>query len=279
MTPSITPLSDVLGAEVTGVDLREPVDANTVAGFNRAFVEHGVLVFRDQSLAAPQFLAAAKLFGTPMRQKLTQYRVPDCPDVSMVSSQAKTDDGKPNILGVSWHTDHSFQPEPPKATLLCAVHLPDLGGDTRWADMRAAYDALPDDLRAEIDGLQAVHAYTESRVPPTLDERRREMPADVKDGVAHPLVRTHPESGRKAIYLNPLRVRRFLGMSPTDCADLIDRLVRHATRPEFVYTHHWRAGDMVIWDNRSTIHHAVTNYDLSQHRLMHRVILAGDKPV
>lgn len=279
MTWSIMPLSDVLGAEVTGVDLREPVDGDTVTTFNRALAEHGVLVFRGQSLGAQQFLAAARLFGAPMRQRLTQYRVPDCPDVSMVSSRARTADGKPNILGVSWHTDHSFQPRPPKATLLCAVSLPDKGGDTRWADMRAAYDALPDDLRREVDGLQAVHAYTESRLPPTLDERRRERPEDVADGAAHPLARTHPETGRKAIYLNPLRVRRFLGRSAEDCADLIDRLVAHATRPEFVYTHGWRAGDMVIWDNRSTIHQAVTNYDLAQHRLMHRIILAGEKPV
>jgi taurine dioxygenase len=276
---SIAPLSDVLGAEVTGIDLREPVGGDTVAALNRAFAEHGVLVFRDQSLTAQQFLDAARLFGAPMRQKLTQYRVPDCPDVSMVSSQAKTDDGKPKILGVSWHTDHSFQPEPPKATLLCAVSLPDKGGDTSWADMRAAYDGLPADLRQEIENLQAVHAYTESRVPPTLDERKREKPEDVADGVVHPLVRTHPETGRKAIYINPLRMRRFLGKTAEDCAALIERLMQHATQPAFVYTHTWRAGDMVIWDNRSTIHKAETNYDLSQHRLMHRVILSGEKPV
>jgi len=279
MTLSIAPLSDTLGAEVAGIDPREAVDDDAVAALNAAFVEHAVLVMRDQSLTPQQFLAAARLFGTPMRQKLTQYSVPDCPDVSMVSNRAKTADGKPNILGVSWHTDHSFQPEPPRATLLCAVSLPDRGGDTSWADMRAAYDGLPDDLRQEIDGLQAVHAYTESRVPPTLDERKRERPEDVADGVAHPLVRTHPDTGRKAIYLNPLRVRRFLGKSAEECAGLIGRLVAHATQPRFVYTHTWRAGDMVIWDNRSTIHRAVTNYDLSQHRLMHRIILAGEKPV
>lgn len=279
MTFSITPLTGQFGAEIAGLDLSDPADAETAARLNEAFAEHGVLVLRGQALEPEQFLAAGMLFGAPMRQHLTRFNLPDCPDVSTISNQEKTESGKPNVRGVSWHTDHSFQPEPPKATLLYSVALPDRGGDTRWADMSAAYAALPDDLRDRVDDLQAVHAYTESRLPPSLAERIAGGEDDASDGVVHPLARTHPDTGRKAIYLNPLRVRRFLGMTPEQCAGLIEDLVAHATQPEFVYTHRWRLGDFVIWDNRRSIHKAETDYDFDQLRLMYRLILAGDKPV
>lgn len=278
MTVSIAPLADAIGAEAIGVDLSRTVDGETADRLRRAFVDRALLVIRGQKLDPPQFLAAARLFGEPVRQNLAKFNLPDLPDVATISSQEKTREGKINVRGVSWHTDHSFQPEPPKATTLFAVSLPSKGGDTDWAHMGAAYDALPDDLRAEVDGLEAVHAFTDTRVPPSVAERIAAGDDDASDGVAHPLIRTHPENGRKSIYLNPLRVRRFRGMTPERCADLIERLVRHATRPEFVYTHRWRPGDMVIWDNRCCIHKANTDYDFQELRLLYRIILAGDRP-
>lgn len=278
MAIAITPLTDAIGAEATGVDLSRPGDAETADRLRRAFVDRALLVIRSQTMDAPQFLAAARLFGEPVRQNLAKFNLPDLPDVATISNQEKTKEGKINVRGVSWHTDHSFQPEPPKATTLFAVSLPGKGGDTDWAHMGAAYDALPDDLRAEVEGLEAVHAFTDTRVPPSVAERIAPGEDDASDGVAHPLIRTHPENGRKSIYLNPLRVRRFRGMTPERCADLIERLVRHATRPEFVYTHRWRRGDMVIWDNRCCIHKANTDYDFQELRLLYRIILAGDRP-
>ncbi len=278
MAVSIRNLSEPIGAEVTGVDLSRPVPAETAEQLRRAFVDRALLVIRDQALDAPQFLAAARVFGEPVRQHLEKFNLPDCPDVATISNQEKTKEGKINVRGVSWHTDHSFQPEPPKATALFAVALPSKGGDTDWAHMGAAYDALPDNLRATVDTLQAVHAYTESRIPPSVAERIAAGEDDASDGVVHPLIRTHPDSGRRTIYLNPLRVRRFRGMTPESCADLIEQLVRHATQPEFVYTHRWRAGDMVIWDNRSCVHKANTDYDFKELRLLYRIILAGDRP-
>lgn len=278
MAVSIRNLSEPIGAEVTGVDLSRPVPAETAERLRCAFVDRALLVIRDQALDAPQFLAAARVFGEPVRQHLEKFNLPDCPDVATISNQEKTKEGKINVRGVSWHTDHSFQPEPPKATALFAVALPSKGGDTDWAHMGAAYDALPDDLRATVDTLQAVHAYTESRMPPSVAERIAAGEDDASDGVVHPLIRTHPDSGRRTIYLNPLRVRRFRGMTPETCAEVIERLVRHSTQPEFVYTHRWRAGDMVIWDNRSCIHKANTDYDFKELRLLYRIILAGDRP-
>jgi len=278
MAVTVTPLTPSIGAEVTGVDLSRPVPPETAAALRQAFLDHALLVIRDQALDAPQYLAATAIFGAPVRQHLDKFNLPDCPDVATISNQEKTKDGKINVRGVSWHTDHSFQPEPPKATALYAVSLPSKGGDTDWAHMGAAYDALPDTLRTEIDGLEAVHAYTESRIPPSLAERIAAGDDDASDGVVHPLIRTHPENGRKAIYLNPLRVRRFRGMTPEHCVDLIDRLVKHATQPAFTYRHRWRHGDMAIWDNRCCIHRGNPDYDFGELRLMYRVILAGDQP-
>ena len=278
MAVSIVPLADAIGAEVTGADLSRPVDGETANRLRRAFVDRALLVIRDQTMDAPQFLAAARLFGEPVRQNLAKFNLPDQPDVATISNQEKTGEGKVNVRGVSWHTDHSFQPEPPKATTLLAVSLPSKGGDTDWAHMGAAYDALPEELRAEVEGLGAVHAFTDTRVPPSVAERIAAGDDDASDGVVHPLIRTHPENARKSIYLNPLRVRRFRGMTPDRCADLIERLVRHATRPEFVYTHRWRPGVMVIWDNRCCMHKANPDYDFNELRLLYRIILAGDRP-
>lgn len=275
---AISKQTDHIGAEITGLDLSRPVPSETADALRQAFIDHSVLAIRDQTLDASGFLNATRLFGEPLRQHLKQFNLPDCPDVATISNQEKTKDGKINVRGVSWHTDHSFQPEPPKATALYAVSLPTAGGDTEWAHMGAAYDALPASLRTEVNALEAVHAYTESRVPPNLAERIAAGEDDASDGVVHPLIRTHPESGRKAIYLNPLRVRRFRGMTPERCADLIERLVAHATQPEFVYTHRWRPGDMVIWDNRCCIHKANADYDFQELRLLYRIIIAGDAP-
>lgn len=275
---SISKQTDHIGAEISGIDLSQPIPPEAADALRQAFVDHSVLAIRDQKLDAPAFLNATRLFGDPLRQHLKQFNLPDCPDVATISNQEKTKEGKINVRGVSWHTDHSFQPEPPKATALYAVSLPTKGGDTEWAHMGAAYDALPASLRAEVDALEAVHAYTESRVPPKLAERTAAGEDDASDGVVHPLIRTHPDNGRKSIYLNPLRVRRFRGMTPERCADLIERIVTHATQPEFVYTHRWRAGDMVIWDNRCCIHKANADYDFKELRLLYRIIVQGDTP-
>ncbi len=282
MTFQINPLSVKMGVEVIGLDLTRPLDAETIGKAYQAFVDSVVIVFRGQKLDADQFVAAAKNFGSPLEQHLTYNQVPGCPFVNIVSNQEKTKDGKPNLLGQEWHTDHSFWPTPPKATLLHAITLPDKGGDTFFANMRAAYDALPDDLRARVTGLKAEHAFKNRRQLPKASERVREV-KEANEGedeyVIHPVVRTHPDTGRQAIYINPLRINRYVGLAPEASVRLNDELLAHATKDEFVYRHQWQQGDLIMWDNRQAMHMVDVHYDITQPRLMHRIILEGDQPV
>ena len=281
MSHKITPLSDKLGVEVTGLDLRQAMNDEEKADVNRAFVDNVILVFRDQELSAQQFYDAARQLGEPMTQHLSQFKVPECPMVSYVSNQEKTDAGKRKLLGQAWHTDHSFQPEPPKATMLHGVELPKQGGDTWFSNMRLAYDTLPADLKSQVDGLEAIHAYRESRDYMSKEEREAETLSDEEEranNTVHPVIRTHDVTGTKAIYINPLRIKRFIGMGSDESADLLEQLTVHATKDEFTYAHSWRQGDVIIWDNRQAMHRVEHNYDLTEKRLMHRIILKGIKP-
>ena len=274
---TIAPLSAHTGAEVIGVDLTRPVDAALRARLNRAFVEHSVLVFRDQHLAPQQVFEAVQLFGEVFPQHNTKFALPECPQIHYVSNQDFYPDGKRYIPGEGYHTDHSNAVEPPKATVLHAVKLPDRGGDTQYVNMHRAYEDLPDAMKRRIEGRRAMHVY-QSR----FSERKlMALPetARVPDGVWHPLVRTHPESGRRSIYLNPIRTEAVEGMEEADALALLDDLLAHATQPQFEYRHQWRQGDMVMWDNRCLLHKANGDYDMSQVRYLYRIMLKGDAPV
>ena len=274
----ITPLSSHTGAEVTGVDLTQPVDAALREHLNRAFVEHSVLVFRDQHLSPPQLLAAVQLFGEVFPQHNTRFALPECPQIHTISNQDFYPDGKRYIPGEGYHTDHSNAAEPPKATVLHAVQLPDHGGDTQFVNMQRAYEDLPAATRLRIDGLRAMHVYqsrhSERKLMALSDAARQKVP----DAVLHPLVRTHPESGRKAIYLNPIRIEGIEGMAEAEALSLLDQLLAHATQPRYEYRHRWRPGDMVMWDNRCLLHKANGDYDMAQTRYLYRVMLEGDVP-
>jgi taurine dioxygenase len=277
----IKPISRALGGEVVGLDLKAPLLAADVSTVMRALADKVVLVFRNQNLTAPQLFAAAQQLGEPAAQSLTQYQAPDCPMVSYVSNQERTEEGVPKLLGKAWHTDHSFQAKPPMATMLHAVALPKHGSDTWFANMRLAYDELSSTMKNRLRGLKAVHAYRESREIMTRAERSVELSSEAKgsvNGVLHPVVRHHDENGSKAIYINPLRIKCFIGMGADDSAKLLDALTAHATRDAFIYRHVWRPGDVVLWDNRQALHRVEHNHDLSEKRLMLRVILEGDTP-
>ena len=280
MRVTITPLGEHAGAEVGGFDLRRPVDDETRKRLNRALADHVALVFRDQDLTPKQFADAGRLFGTPMKQLLAQYHLPDCPEVGVVSNRDRdaAGDGKILIRGTTWHTDHSNKEIPPKATALYSVSLPDTGGDTKFTNTAAAYDALPEATKKRIDGLKAVHAYLSSRTPRKLPKRTGSE-AKESPPVEQPLVRTHPENGRKALYLNPVRIEEIAGMEKEAAFALLDELMTHATEERFQYRHKWRLGDMVIWDDRCSMHEAETDYDMSQLRLLHRLMIEGTRPV
>ena len=275
---TITPLTDRTGAEIVGLDFAQPVDAQTRATLNRAFAEHHVLVMRDQHFAPEQYKAAAQLFGELQPHDNKERHVPGHPDVDYVSNDQFAD-GKRLIPGETFHTDHSNHPRPPKATMLFAVDLPSSGGDTQYVNMHDAYDDLPEATKRRIDGLKAVHVYQSKYSPRSLatlgEESRRKLPPP---GI-HPLVRIHPDNGRKALFLNPVRMESIVGMEDADALELIDELMRHATQKKYEYRHKWRNGDWVLWDNRSVMHQANPDYDMNERRCLYRLMLKGEAPV
>ncbi len=276
---ALTPLSSHTGAEIRGVDLAKPIDADTKAALNRAFIDHLVLVFRDQSLAPPQLLDAVQNFGTVFPQHNARYKIPDCPMVHYISNQDTYADGTRYIPGEGYHTDHSNDAHPPKATVLHAVTLPDRGGDTQFVNMYLAYEGLPDATRRRVSDLQATHVFQSrhsGRKLLALSSERKDL---VPEAVTHPIVRTHPETGRKALYINPIRIEGIVGMDEGEALPLLDELLDFATQERFEFRHQWRKGDMVIWDNRCLLHKANGDYDMSQVRYLYRVMLEGDRPV
>src|SRR5262249_4920056 len=232
---AITLLSSHTGAEVRGIDLRRPIENAVRTRLNRAFVDHSVLVIRDQDLSAGAFFQAMQLFGDVFPQHNPRFQVPECPMVHYISNQDRFEDGTVYIPGEGYHTDHSNDAVPPKATALHAVKLPKTGGDTQFVNMCEAYNALPDSVKAKIDGLKARHVYqskySERKLPKLPDERKK-----IENGsVIHPLVRTHPRSGRKAIYINPIRIEEIIGMSESEALPLLDMLLEHSTQLKFQY--------------------------------------------
>ena len=276
---TIAPLSVHTGAEVRGIDLTEMVDEAARAALNRAFADYSVLLFRDQHLTPHQLLAAVEQFGEVFHQHDPRFSLPECPLIHYISNQDFYPDGRRYIPGEGYHTDHSNAARPPKATVLHAVSLPDRGGDTQYVDMRLAYDELPQETSRRLDGLKAIHVYQSRHSARKLMELSSEGRSRVPDAVAHPIVRTHPESGRKAIYINPIRTEGIIGMPEEEALTLLANLLEHATQPRFQYRHQWRPGDLVMWDNRSLLHKANGDYDMKQLRYLYRIMLQGDVPV
>ena len=274
---SISPLTDHTGAEVTGLDFRTPIDADARAALNDAFVEHHVLVMRDQEFSPDDFKVAVQVFGELQPHDKKEHHVPGFPDVSYVSNDEFVN-GRRIIPGETFHTDHSNHPRPPKATTLFAVDLPSSGGDTQYVNMHDAYDDLPEATKRKIDDLKAVHAYLSKYSPRPLGYLSEDSAKKLPPPGVHPLVRTHPENGRKALFLNPVRMESILGMEDADALKLIDELMAHATQKKYEYRHKWRHGDWVLWDNRSVMHQANPDYDMNERRLLYRLMLRGEVP-
>ncbi len=280
MSVAITPLSPALGAEATGIDLAEAPDAASIGALRQALLDHLVLVVRDQSFTPEQYLRAVGHFGTPMRQHYSQYLMAEHPDIGVLDSRTSETEasGRRHLLGTgTWHTDHTNHAEPPKLTVLYALRMPSTGGDTSFANMRKAYDSLPEARRAEFARLRTVN---------TLDAHagRSEVPTREADKVRHaqrvlhPLIRTHPENGTKSVYFHPTKTERIEGWEQAESHAFVDDLVADLIRPEIVYRHKWRVGDLLLCDNRSTMHVAHRDYDPDEGRVVHRVILKGDRP-
>jgi taurine dioxygenase len=274
----ITPMTEHTGAEVRGVDLTQPLDDEMKEGLNRLWAQFHVLVIRGQQYEPEDFLRAVQVFGELQPHDKKEMHVPGYPQMYYVSNE-QTVPGKRYISGETFHTDHSNHPAPPKATILYPVSLPSRGGDTQYVNMHAAYDDLPEAMKRRIDGLKAVHVYLSKYSPrelrPLSDDSLKALPAP---GI-HPLVRVHPETHRKALYLNPVRIEAIVGMPDDEALDLVAELMAHAVQPKYEYRHQWRYGDMVIWDNRSVMHKANPDYDMKERRYLYRLMLKGETPI
>ena len=266
-----------LGAVVTGFDIEAPAPEAQEA-LRRAFRASPMLCIRGCAATPASFLRIARAFGTPKRELLDVMRDPAFPEISVVERRqgVSTATGKTATFGSHWHTDDSFMAVPCATTLLYGEAVPPTGGDTAFANTHLAYEALPDGTKQHIAGLGAVHTYQSRRNLSPVPERSEEETARTPPAI-HPLVRTHPETGRKALYLNPNRIDRVAGMALDEGDALLDSLIAHATRPAFVHVHVWQPGDIVIWDNRCTMHRASPHEGDHPRRLL-RILIEGTVP-
>jgi len=268
-------LSPGFAAEVIGLDLRRPLDEATRRAVYDGFVRHHVLAFRDQRLSKDEQIAFSEQFG-PLERHIARNRGADNPWVHTVSNLGP--DGRPSgkVNSTRWHTDKSFRPEPSLATILHAVTMPPEGGDTCFADMEAAWDALPPEEKAELAGVRVVHSWELSRRK--IGETA--TPEEIRDAppMCHPLVRIHPDSGRKSLFMGE-HASHFEGRPIEEGRARLAALEAHATEERFLYRHQWHQGDVLMWDNRCLLHRADPNFDAARHpRVLHRTCLRGTAP-
>jgi taurine dioxygenase len=276
ITLDARPLSSAVGAEVVGVDLASRLDQPTVTALRSAWLDAGVLVFHDQNLDADAFMAVARAFGEPMEYPF----LTGLAGYPLITEVVKLEHETVAFGGV-WHSDTTYLPAPPMATLLLARETPTTGGDTVFASQVAAYEALPTSLKARLSGLRAVNSSAKAEVARTRGDRLRDHArpdaSDVYEAV-HPVVREHPETGLLSLFVNPAHTVRIEGMDEDASALLLADLFHHQVRPEFTCRVRWAPGTLAIWDNRSLLHFPINDYD-GQRRVMHRITLRGDVPV
>lgn len=268
-------LSGSIGAEITGIDLAFEPGHNTIAAIRQVWLEHGVIFFRDQDLPPAKFLAFAKRFGEVVEYPFIKG-IEGFPEIIPV---VKLEHERHNFGGV-WHSDTAYMDTPPMATMLIAREVPPYGGDTLFASGYLAYETLSDGMKKLLDGLIAINSSAKADVTRTREDRVRDSAKTEakKEYVGeHPVVRTHPETGRKALYVNFAHTLRFKDMTEAESAPLLDYLFQHQIKPEFTCRFNWRVGSMAFWDNRCVLHNPVNDYHGFK-RVMHRVTLAGDRP-
>jgi taurine dioxygenase len=277
--PPIREMKPGFGAVVEGIDFPTATDAQKEMIVD-AFQHHGAILLRDQNMSPDDLLDFVRMFGEPEGHTLKQFTLPGYPHIYILSN--KVVDGRAigaHNDGVGWHTDYSYKAEPVMSTMLYAVEAPPEGADTLLADCVAAYDALPEEKKAQLDGLQLHHSYQhfmENREYGAM-KLSEEIKAQTPD-VIHPLIRTHPADGRKALWVSTGTVKEVIGMPVEEGLKLVDELVEWATQERFVFTHKWRVGDVLMWDNRCTLHTGTLYDDKKYDRLMHRLWAKGDRP-
>jgi len=280
MSIEIIPTGAALGAEVHGVDLTQPLDDGTFATIERAYNEHGVIFFRGQYITPPQQVAFTRRFGEIEFNIFGErWSVPGSPEIVVVSNV--TEDGRPigiRRAGENWHSDMCYAPRPPRGTMLHALEVPELlgltVGDTEFASAAAAWEALPAPIKQRIDGRRAIFDFSARKraFPLTQAETERYPP------VRHPMVRTHPYTGRKCLYVMRDDCVGIEGVQAEEAEALIAALAEHIVKPAFIYRHQWRRGGLLMWDNCTVQHRAIQDYDMPQRRLMYRTTMGGTVP-
>jgi taurine dioxygenase len=275
--PQLRPLGTALGTEALGVDLSQPLDEATFAWIERVFAEHPVLVFRDQHLGAADLAAFGRRFGMPRRHALVSYRYPGVPEVSWLRNV--DDAGDIDWYGVKratdWHTDSTYEEELPLLAMLHALEVPATKGGTMFADMRAAYDALPEATKEHLAGLVGLHGRTDGPAGARLysPDEAKNMTDKAYVEQRRPAVINHHVTGRPILFVNPMHTHGFVGMDRDAAWRLIEQLAAHATREQFVYYHSWRVGDLLMWDERATMHRGAGDYHPEERRVMLRTIV------
>ena len=279
----VEPLTGSIGAELRGVDLRSPLTDSTIAGIRQALLQWRVVFLRDQHITSSQFVAFGRRFGEltpahPLQGGLDD----DHPEILVLDSRDYAlgigDRGNGTSYNNRWHTDVTFSPNPPLASILSAREIPPIGGDTLWADLVGAYESLSPAIRQLIDPLVAVHdaSRTFDRFQAEGDDANRARVAALAP-VRHPVVRVHPETGQRGLFVNPVFTSHIEGLSRLESESILRLLYEHIATPEHVVRWRWRTGDIAFWDNRATSHYAAADYNGP--RIMHRITVTGDRPL
>tara|TARA_B100000676_G_C17934973_1_gene763052 strand:- start:86 stop:964 length:879 start_codon:yes stop_codon:yes gene_type:complete len=276
----IQKLSQYIGAEVSGIDFSKPVDREVKNILNNALAKNVALVIKNQNFDADMFVNAASVFGKPTRQNFTKFACKEQPLVSYVSNTFKSAEGKRVYHSTYWHSDHVNRQEPPKYTALYALEMPvSGGGDTGVFNTSAAFESLPAEWQKKLKSLRGIHGFKGSSTTAVSHKLgvSRKLIEDLP--VTHDLVRRHPDTGKLAIYLHQGKLKNFMGMQGKESQELISKVFDLTLKPEFIYRHQWRLGDMLIWDNRQSMHQSYRDYKLSETRTLFRIIGGAEKPL
>jgi taurine dioxygenase len=269
----VRPLAGALGAEVVGVDMARELDDEVVHEVRQAFLDHLVIFLRDQKVTPQQQVAFARRFGEPMAYP----QLKGLAEAPLITPVVKLEHERNNFGGI-WHSDTTYLPEPPMGSMLLALEVPPYGGDTLFANQYLAYEQLSEGLRKTLDGLVGISSSAKAEVSKTREDQMKKAGAQLQVLTGeHPIVRTHPETGRKALYTSDAHTASIKGWTEKESLPLLKFLWEHQTRPEFTCRFRWQPGSLAFWDNRCAMHNPINDYH-GFRRVMHRITLAGDKP-
>ena len=281
----IIPSGPACGAEIQGINIANVLNDSTFKLIESALHDHGVIIFRDQNITEANHIAFTKRFGKIEKNNTAKYYAhPDYPDEILIVSNKKENGkyvGNPNS-GHTWHTDQSYSKRPPRATVLNALEVPMKDGkplgDTLFANTATVYNALPTNLKKRLEGLKAIHSFSARKHSSNADKQTNAKPKDSHPEVLHPIVRTHPFSGQKCLYVSEGECIGIANMPEQEALPLIKELSDHIIKPEFIYRHHWQKGDLVMWDNCVVHHRAIKDYGPDDLRYVHRTLVMGTEP-